>query len=384
MSRFTALTVALASIALAAGTGPAFGQLGDGSTGTVQVTPPPLDIHVDPTPGGTGVTASATTPAADSQTATASTGTVQAVVPSVSAGASASPSQDGTTVDPNASFSTGTGPATGGPQTADDSTGTAQIGGAGSQTATGSLGTVQVAQPGTYADGSIQGPLRPDMPDGAVTPEADASAGVDPAASGPQAADGSTGTVQVGGGTQAARNSTGTAQIAVPSVDSSAGAGGSTDSMPDGSVSVTPSGGPQTTDGSTGTLQIGGGSPTATDSTGTAQVGVPALGGTVGGGGGDTGDTPTGTFFSTESSGAAPAAPAAMVAGTQDLPTKGQSLDDDHGVLPLGASMEQPLAATAALAELPFTGLALWLVSLVAIALAVAGYVLRRGTRSAA
>jgi hypothetical protein len=145
-------------------------------------------------------------------------------------------------------------------------------------------------------------------------------------------------------------------------------------------VSVTPSGGPQTADGSTGTLQFGGGSPTATDSTGTAQVGVPTLGGTVGGGG-DTGGTPTGTFFSTESGGAAPAA---AVVGTQDLPTKGQSLDDDHGVLPLGTSMEQPLASTATLAQLPFTGLALWLVALLAIGLVVAGYVLRRGTRIAA
>ena len=170
MSRFTALTVVVASIALAAGTETAFGQLGDGSAGTVQITPPPVDIHVDPTPGGTGVTASATTPPGDSQTATASTGTVQAVLPSLSGGASASPSPDGTSVDPNASFSAGAAPATGGPQTADDSTGTAQIGGAGSQTAAGSLGTVQVAQPGTHADGSVQGPLRPDMPDGAVTP----------------------------------------------------------------------------------------------------------------------------------------------------------------------------------------------------------------------
>ncbi len=191
--------------------------------------------------------------------------------------------------------------------------------------------------------------------------------------------------MQVGGGTQSAGNSTGTAQIAVPAVDSSAGAGGSTDSTPDGSVAVTPGGGPQTADGSTGTLQVGGGSPTATNSTGTAQVGVPALGGTVGGGGGggDTGgSTPTGTFFSTESAAAPTTAPA--TAGTQDLPTKGQSLDDDQGVLPLGTSTEQPLASVATLSQLPFTGLALWLVALLAIAFVVAGYVLRRGTRIAA
>ena len=86
---------------------------------------------------------------------------------------------------------------------------------------------------------------------------------------------------------------------------------------------------------------------------------MPALGGTVGsgGGGGTGGGTPTGTFFSTENAAAPATAPAA--AGTQDLPTKGQSLDDDQGVLPLGMSLEQPLGSTATLSQLPFTGLAL-------------------------
>ena len=382
MSRFTAVMVAVSSLALVAGTGTAFGQLGDGSTGTVQVTPPPVDIQIDAV-DGTGAAASVATPGGDTQTATGSTGTVQAALPGANGSANASPSQEGTAVDPNASFSAGTSPATGGPQTADGSTGTAQIGGAGSQTATDSTGTVQVAQPGTQVDGSVQGPLRPDMPDGAVTPEADAAASVDPAQSGPQSADGSTGTVQVGGGSQTASDSTGSAQIAVPAIDSSAGAGGSPTSSPDGSVTVTPGGGPQTADGSTGTLQVGGGgSPAATDSTGTAQIGVPAIGGTVGGG-----SPGTGTFFSAGEAtplgtSAAPTTPAPAPAGTDDRPEAAQPLGAELNATPLGASTTSPnpLAATVLSSTLPFTGLELWLAVLLALALLGTGYALRRGT----
>lgn len=183
MSRFIAVMIAVVGLALAPGAGSAFGQLGDGSIGTVQITPPPVDIQIDPA---------------------------------------------------EASFAAATTPASGGPQAADSSVGTAQIGGAGSQTTANSTGTAQIAQPGTQAEGSVQGPLRPDVPDGAVTPEADVAASVDPAESGPQSADGSAGTVQVGGGSQTARNSTGSAQIAVPSVESSVVAGGSPTSPPDG------------------------------------------------------------------------------------------------------------------------------------------------------
>ena len=71
----------------------------------------------------------------------------------------------------------------------------------------------------------------------------------------------------------------------------------------------------------------------------------------------------TGMFFSTENAAAPATAPEA--AGTQDLPTKGESLDSlNQGVLPLGMSLEQPLCWTATLLQLPFTGLVLWLVAL--------------------
>src|SRR5918994_7022110 len=114
MSRFTAVVAAVASFALAAGAGTAFGQLGDGSIGTVEVTAPPVDIQLDPADGN-GAIASITTPAGDSQTAAASTGTLQAALPGVSAGASASPSQEGTATDPSPSFSAESEPASGGP-----------------------------------------------------------------------------------------------------------------------------------------------------------------------------------------------------------------------------------------------------------------------------
>lgn len=57
MIRYTAVLVAGASLALAAGTGSAFGQLGDGSAGTIQATPPSVDIQIAPA-DGTGATAS--------------------------------------------------------------------------------------------------------------------------------------------------------------------------------------------------------------------------------------------------------------------------------------------------------------------------------------
>jgi hypothetical protein len=331
MSRFTAVMVAAAGLALSAGAGSAFGQLGDGSIGTVQVDPPTVDIQIEPE--AASVTASVAPPAGDSQTARASVGTVQAAPPGVNAGASASPSQAGTEADPDASFSAGTTPGTGGPQTADRSVGTAQIGGAGSQTATNSIGTAQIAPPATQAEGSVHGPLRPDMPDGALTPEADLAANVDPAQGGPQSADGSTGTVQIGGGSQTARNSTGTAQIAVPAVQTSAGGGGSFASAPDGSVALTPSGSPPTAEGSTGTLQIGASPP----STVSGDAGV--------------------------------------------LPTAAQPLSLERNGVPLGGRTP---AGVATPSNLPFTGLGLGFVVLLAFALLASGYVVRRGSYTAA
>ena len=280
--------------------------------------------------------------------------------------------------DPSPSFSAESEPASGGPQTADGSTGVAQIGGAGSQTATNALGAVQVAQPGTEVEGSVQGPLRPDMPDGAV-PEADAGASVEPAESGPQTADGSAGTVQVGGGSQTASDSVGSAQIAVPAVESDAGAGGLPTSSPDASAQVTPSGGTQSAEGSTGTLQVGGSPQGATASTGTAQVGVAPVGGTVGGDG-----SPRGTFFSADETPAPGGTPVSTPATSESgLPAGAQPLGAELNTVPLGAAEDQPLASVARLGTLPFTGLELWFVVLLAFTLLGWGYVLRRSARTA-
>jgi hypothetical protein len=280
--------VASACVAFAAGTGTAHAQLGDGSIGTVQVAPPPVDVSgssVDVQPGaGTSQTADGSVGTVQvggsgAQTATGSVGTAQVALPGTRASASSSPSANGTSVDPNTSFSASVDPAEGGGQSATDSIGTAQVGG-GEQHAADSIGTAQVAQPGVEAEGSFTGPLRPGMPDGLVVlPEAELTAGVDPAEGGPQTASNSVGTVQVGGGEQHAGDSALTAQVAVPSVDASANGGGDDVTATTGSLSVTPAGGgPQTADGSVGTVQVGGGGDqTARDSLGTAQVAPPAI-----------------------------------------------------------------------------------------------------------
>jgi hypothetical protein len=249
--------------------------------GAVSVQPDPaapaVSVHVDPPLGGpqtaTGSAGTVQAGGGGSQTVTGSAGSVQANVPGTNAGAGASPSGQ------SGSFSAGVDPATGGPQSAAGSVGTAQVGG-GSQTASDSIGTAQVSQPGLEADGSFEGPLRPDMPDGRpVAPEAELGASVDPSAGGPQTAGNSVGTLQIGGGEQTAGDSVATGQIAIPATDADASAGGDDPTLASASTNVAPaSGGRQLAHGSAGTVQVGdGGDQTARDSAGTSQVATPGL-----------------------------------------------------------------------------------------------------------
>jgi hypothetical protein len=100
------------------------------------------------------IAAPATALADPGQTATDSVGTVQVAQPGLTADAAvqaptSADANDGVASDPQATVSVETTPAAGGDQTADNSTGTVQIGGGGNQTADDSTGTVQVGGPGT-------------------------------------------------------------------------------------------------------------------------------------------------------------------------------------------------------------------------------------------
>lgn len=121
---------------------------------------------------------------------------------------------------------------------------------------------------------------------------------------------------------------------------------------------VTPSGGAQTTEDSTGTLQFGGGPQSATGS--------------------------SGTFFS---AGGAPVAASGASAGSAQegaLPTAAQPLSLERQTVPLGERQEHPLAAAARPSTLPFTGLELGFVVLLAFAALAGGYGLRRSSYTAA
>ena len=291
----TRIVVALVCLAAASGGGTAYGQLADGSIGTVQVAPPPVDVSAAvTTEPRVNVNVDVHAPADGSQTANrsvgtvqvggsgaqnarSSAGTVQAQVPGTRLGADAAPSANGGGVNPNTTVAVSIDRAAGGGQTVENSIGTVQVGG-GMQTARNSLGTAQVAQPGTGAQVSLTGPLRPDMPDGLLSREvATVALSVDPAEGGPQTARNSIGTIQVGGGEQRANDSAVTGQIAVPRVDWRTTAGGPT--LAATSLDVIPGvGGAQTAEDSLGTVQIGGGgNQTASDSAGTGQLAMPGL-----------------------------------------------------------------------------------------------------------
>jgi hypothetical protein len=395
--RFKRFIAALAVVTAMSGTGTAYAdQTVTGSIGTVQATTPSVDVggsvsapaSVDPTNASTAPTASVTVGTAPatggSQSATnsigtaqvgsgpqsshGSVGTVQVTQPAIGGRASGtaptSAGTSGASSDPDVAVSGSLAPATGGSQTAADSIGTAQIGGGGSQNASGSAGTVQVAQPGADANGTFTGPLRAGMPDGAVfEPNADTSLTMTPAAGGSQSADGSAGTVQVGGGgSQSATDSAGTVQAGVPSA---AVTGGTTPGPgADADVTVTPTGGSQSADNSVGTVQLGGG-------------------------GSSGGTEPTGSFLSTTGSPAATAAattaaspatgPAttagALPAGTQgvqELPARSQ-----------GLGVQTPLNIVRAVAQLPFTGLALWIFLIAALTLVLMGQAIRKAAPAA-
>jgi hypothetical protein len=166
------------------------------------------------------------------QTATDSTGTVQAAQPGLTADATAqAPTSadlnDGAASDPQATLNVETTPAAGGNQTADNSTGTIQIGGGGNQTATDSVGTAQVAEPAITGEASLGAPTTADVNDGVTTePEAAATVTTPPGGGGDQTATDSVGTVQVGGGgEQTATDSTGTVQVGGPGPRALASAG---------------------------------------------------------------------------------------------------------------------------------------------------------------
>jgi hypothetical protein len=401
------LVIAVTAVAALTGTTPAYAdQTATGSIGTVQVQPPAVDVGagasapttVDPTGTSSSnptASVSATTQpstggsqTADSSVGTAqvgsgpqsasnSAGTVQAQPPAVAANASAkAPTTasvaDGVDTTPTAVLSASATPSSGGTQSADNSIGTAQVGGGGSQTATGSAGTVQVANPGAFADGSLASPVSLGIGDGLTAdPTFGTTAGVMPATGGTQTADSSIGTAQVGGGgSQSASSSVGTVQAALPA----ATATGDADSGPTAFVDVTVqpgTGGTQSADNSIGTVQLGGGGPTtAPGPTGTSTT--PAGGG-------------SGTFLSTAGSPTAAATPTVSAPGAPaaGLPVNSQQADQP---IPKQAALgvrtpitsDSPVTMVRRLATLPFTGLALWFVMFAGLMLIASGLTTRR------
>ena len=181
---------------------------------------------------------------------------------------------------------------------------------------------------------------------------------------------------------QTATDSVGTVQVVEPAVSVDATASAPTSADAGSTVTTEPTvtvtadsepgqGGDQSADNSTGTIQIGGGgNQTADNSTGTIQVGGggPTGGGPSAGGGGESG------VLQPE------AAPARGVAGLQTAaPPAAPEESQTGGPLGVSTTPTPSLTRTGTLGQLPFTGLAVWLVALIGLAIAAAGLGLRRG-----
>jgi hypothetical protein len=347
------LAVALCAAAMATGTGTAYAQDATGSLGTVQVAAP--DVALEPSAAvpatvdaEDGVASSptatvelATGSVGGSQTAEGSTGTVQATAPqsssSVSASAPTSADVDGgATSDPRIGLAASSEGAPDTEQSATDSTGTLQVGGAGDQTASGSTGTAQVAYPGFGLEALLGVPTTADPDDGIATDPGTMLAVLLDPAGGSQTANDSTGTAQVGGGAQTATDSSGTAQLAIPSIDAT------------GSVTA-----PTTADG--GVLT---GDPAAGVSLGSTASAAPGTG------------VLTVTDSSTASAPVSTALPAATEAAAA-VPTKVAGR-------PQGRVNPSAFAAVARSGRLPFTGAALLPALALGLALMALGLTLRR------
>jgi hypothetical protein len=284
----------------------------------------------------------ARTAAADlGNTATNSIGTVQvgqvSVDPSVSASAPAA--QAGAAAPTTVGGSGG--------NSASDSVGTVQVGGGNS--ASGSAGTVQTGPVATSPSVSVS----------VAESRAAVTAPAEVGGSGPNTSSNSVGAVQSGGGNSAS-NSIGATQVggasAAPAIDVSlAHATGAAVDVP--------------------TASGGSGGNTATESVGSVQIGGrnAASGGTPPAG------TPTTGVLGAE---AATFAPETSVAGSRTtVPRALQAMPVPRTSRTLGASHD--LNRVGRLRPLPFTGLRIWLLALLGLALAGLGATTRRLARAA-